>query len=88
MKIRKKIIPTDRSPHFFLGGRNEKGPGWSVARAPPIPLIVPNHAEGAPGPSLLGTGDIDSPNRLSNSSCQAVLQKITLPRRTIGTVNL
>jgi len=23
----------------------------------PVPMIVPNHAEGAPGPSLLGTGD-------------------------------
>jgi hypothetical protein len=27
---------------------------WRVA---PIPVTVPNHAEGAPGPSLLGTGD-------------------------------
>jgi hypothetical protein len=28
-----------------------------TGRVAPIPVIVPNHAEGAPGPSLLGTGD-------------------------------
>ena len=26
----------------------------------PGPMIVPNYAEGAPGPSLLGTGDNDT----------------------------
>jgi hypothetical protein len=34
--------------------------GWRVA---PIPMIFSNHAEGAPGPSLLGTGDGTNPNR-------------------------
>jgi hypothetical protein len=26
----------------------------------PVPMIVPNNAEGAPGPSPLGTGDLDT----------------------------
>jgi hypothetical protein len=29
-------------------------------RVTPVPMIVPSHAEGAPGPSLLGTGDVDT----------------------------
>ena len=26
----------------------------------PVSMIIPNYTEGAPGPSLLGTGDIDT----------------------------
>src|SRR5271167_4657905 len=30
-------------------------------RVPPVPVTDPNHDEGAPGPSLLGTGETTSP---------------------------
>ena len=29
-------------------------------RVAPVPVRFPNHAEGAPGPSLLGTGDVST----------------------------
>ena len=35
-------------------------PSGLKRRVAPVPMIVPNHAEGATGPSLLGSGDIDT----------------------------
>ena len=35
-------------------------PKGLVRRVAPVSMIAPNHVEGAPGPSLLGTGDIDT----------------------------
>jgi hypothetical protein len=42
--------------------RRRSGSGLRVRphrrrRVAPVPMIFPNHAEGAPGPTLLGTGD-------------------------------
>ena len=34
---------------------------------PPVPMILPNHAAGAPGPSLLGTGGIDTMQMLAST---------------------
>src|SRR5580698_1968843 len=47
------------SPDFQIWESTNLNPSydWRVA---PVPMIVPSHAEGAPGPSLLGTGDVDT----------------------------
>jgi hypothetical protein len=41
--------------------------GALSGRVAPVPMIVPNHSEGAPGPLLLGTGDIDAMQALALS---------------------
>jgi hypothetical protein len=44
----------------------------STRRVAPVPKIVFNHAEGAPGPSLLGTGEVSS--LITAAGCPMSLQ--------------